>query len=549
MKNKKLGAKILAALLCASLAFPVSVYAAEENETGTTEAITAETKDEVLAENPLEEETEKQLKEQTETETTKPKTTNTQKAEETKEAPEEKAEAEEDIMPTIGKATVTLGKSFVYTPITAGSGKYKASKIKLEMVDSNTGLDISQQNEPVSITEKILSDGLDLFVMFTEAKNEEEYYKGNSGKAGDYAVRVIFLDENENEICSDEKSIKVHVDEDWSVAKQFPNDELKWDGVSDLVFTFFPGYGMGAADEWIWGVDTLEIGSHGSDNKHYTIYNGKDYVLDLNGHVTIKSSFLKRIANENKNFGDAEYYYLDTLCELKSGSQPVFFAFTFTYDKNASHAGTASTPVKEVTLPAENTTVSADKMASLVEQNKEADVVIHNPNGVDFTFAKGSMKLIAGKESYDFGTTLITDVNNSGITGISAEEFAFRINYNYSGELPGKAKISISLGKDSKWIGKTLYYSLTEAGKIKKQIYKNVVDKNGVYTIEQNHCSDYVATTKSAQQINTSAKTTVGQISTSPKTGDTSYLFLFMALALISGVTIFKVWGAKRRVK
>ncbi len=562
MKNKKIGAKLLAALLCASLVFPATVYAAETD---------GDSQVEIQAEiQPGDEKTEASEDKITETpedkavEVPEDKTAETPAADQPQK--EESALAEEDVMPTIGAATPTLGADFVYAPITVGSGKYKASKLKVEMMDQDTGLDLvvtaANSDHIVEINENILSEGLSLYIMFNQ-------YEITSGKAGDFKVRVTFLDENGNEICRDENSVKVHVDEDWSIARNFErgsNGRLKWDGVSDLVFKFDPGYGLGAADRWHagegWGSCAERMHIHPYQGAtDYTIYNETDYELDLNGTIIIKGSALRRIANEDKNFGNAEYYSFTAGCQVKSGSQPAYFGGSFTYDRNDG-----TTPVKEVELPTENTVIPADEMASLVEQNQVADVVIHNPDGVDFTFAKGSMMLINGKESYDFGTTLITDAKDSGITGVSASEIAFRLNFNYSGELPGKATISISLGKDCKWIGKTLYYSLIDSGKIKEQIYKNVVDENGVYTVEQNHCSDYVATTKDMQKTSPSSKTentsdkqtnpsskaentSDKQVISTPKTGDTSLMFLFMALVLVSGAAVFGVWGVKRRLK
>ena len=156
-----------------------------------------------------------------------------------------------------------------------------------------------------------------------------------------------------------------------------------------------------------------------------------------------------------------------------------------------------------------------------------------------FRFAKGTMKLVEGKDSYDFGTTLIFDRADSGLDGIADDEFVFRINFNYSGVLPGKASISISLGADSEWIGKTLYYSGIENGESTEPISQGVVDENGVYTVEQDHCSDYVATTKDMTVKDTAAKNTIEkqavERTASPKTGDPAEIFIMLVAMLVAG--------------
>lgn len=275
-------------------------------------------------------------------------------------------------------------------------------------------------------------------------------------------------------------------------------------------------------------------------NKYVMRY-GTDYEIDMeNGKYIIKGSFLKRIAEEDKSFGEQDWYSVTDFFQTRAGYGMEFFYFCLSYDRNATQPGENTRPI-EVTLPKDNTTVSAEQMTRLVEQNKEKDVVIHTPNGVDFTFAKGTMKQVDGKESYDFGSTIITDWKESKVSGVSEDEFAFRINYNYSGTLPGKAKISIPLGADSKWTGKTLYYARTESGKIVEQISKNVVDADGVYRIEQEHCSDYVAATKDMSVKQESVK--------SPKTGDVANTGLYLAIVFASGVLALGALERKKRLR
>lgn len=232
---------------------------------------------------------------------------------------------------------------------------------------------------------------------------------------------------------------------------------------------------------------------------------------------------------------------------------------TYAKDRNISFVvikGTPdepSNPKHEVTLPVGQTSLPKSEMQNLLAKNATDDIVLKTPSGVAFTFPKGSMKLIDGKENYDFGVELITDFNKVTNTPFNKDTFAFQINYNYDGELPGTAKISIPV--DSKWVGKTLYYYRIMGEGIFDFTDSAVVDANGMYTITQTHCSDYVATTQAPDNngnptkpsnnntINTNTKTTA---TTSPKTGDTSAIWLYLALMMGAGVSVIV---AKRKSK
>lgn len=559
MRSKKIWTKVLAAALCALLVFPASVFAEESGEGGQPDVQTEEqTGNEITQTLETEVETtesDTQEEKLTEKEESSASTTETAETTETETPAEElpgdgTESAEEDVLPTIGDTIVMMNiDEEYYAPITAGSGKYKASTVKMEMVEPHTGLAITGSER--TITDDLLSKGLPLYVMFEDGTGEPL-----SGKAGYYAIRTTFLNENGEVVYEDEDSIQVYMEEDWSLTRQTVYD-LEWDGSSDLVFEFDPGSGLGAITGWTSEIDTVNIYGH-SMGHLYTMQNGTDFEVDLNGTLTIKGSYLQKLAREDESFGDAEFYYIDMFARMESGTQLRFFMWSFSYDRNAVHTDGDTTSTHEVTLPEENTVIPADEMAVLVEQNKESDIVIHTPSGVDFKFAKGTMRLVDGKDSYDFGTTLITDLNDSGVAGVPEDDFAFRINFNYSGTLPGKAVISISLGRDSKWIGRTLYYSQIESGEISEPICQNVVDENGVFTVEQEHCSDYVATAKDMSVKDTTTKDTADKQDTvirqtknavSPKTGDTTAVFLLFAVVLVSGAVVLGTYSVKARRK
>ncbi len=559
MRSKKIWTKVLAAALCALLVFPASVFAEESGEGGQPDVQTEEqTGNEITQTLETEVETtesDTQEEKLTEKEESSASTTETAETTETETPAEElpgdgTESAEEDVLPTIGDTIVMMNiDEEYYAPITAGSGKYKASTVKMEMVEPHTGLAITGSER--TITDDLLSKGLPLYVMFEDGTGEPL-----SGKAGYYAIRTTFLNENGEVVYEDEDSIQVYMEEDWSLTRQTVYD-LEWDGSSDLVFEFDPGSGLGAITGWTSEIDTVNIYGH-SMGHLYTMQNGTDFEVDLNGTLTIKGSYLQKLAREDERFGDAEFYYIDMFARMESGTQLRFFMWSFSYDRNAVHTDGDTTSTHEVTLPEENTVIPADEMAVLVEQNKESDIVIHTPSGVDFKFAKGTMRLVDGKDSYDFGTTLITDLNDSGVAGVPEDDFAFRINFNYSGTLPGKAVISISLGRDSKWIGRTLYYFQIESGEISEPICQNVVDENGVFTVEQEHCSDYVATAKDMSVKDTTTKDTADKQDTvirqtknavSPKTGDATAVFLLFAVVLVSGAVVLGTYSVKARRK
>lgn len=183
---------------------------------------------------------------------------------------------------------------------------------------------------------------------------------------------------------------------------------------------------------------------------------------------------------------------------------------------------------------------SIEEMQNFVNINKDSDVVFRTPEGVEFRFEKGTMHMVEGMENYPFGVDLITDYSKSGINDskITEDTFAFRINYEYSGELPGTARISIPV--NSKWNGSTLYYYQIMPDGTLKDTGRNSRVTNGIFNVYQTHCSDYVLLANSPKELGlTSTK-----VPTSPKTGDTSTAMLFMILcmgACLAGAGAVKV--------
>ena len=138
--------------------------------------------------------------------------------------------------------------------------------------------------------------------------------------------------------------------------------------------------------------------------------------------------------------------------------------------------------------------VSSKDFASLLSENATKDVVIKSNNNVTFTFAKGTMQAVDGKESYDFSTTINSAYTSDMPSYITQNNFVSQINFNYSGKLPAEAKIRFYAG--TQYAGKTLYYSLMNEDKTFAEVQAVVVDSEGYMTVKQNHCSSYVVTTE-----------------------------------------------------
>ena len=153
-----------------------------------------------------------------------------------------------------------------------------------------------------------------------------------------------------------------------------------------------------------------------------------------------------------------------------------------------------------VEIPEGQSSLSKRDMDILVNINKDNDIIIKTSEGVYYSFGKGTMHLIDGKENYDLGLDLIKDFSQFAKTKgsenpFSEDEFGFYIQYNYSGELPGTAQITIPV--DTKWVGQTLYYyEVMDDGTYQYTGQNAVVSEDGTYTVTQDHCSDYIALTK-----------------------------------------------------
>lgn len=183
----------------------------------------------------------------------------------------------------------------------------------------------------------------------------------------------------------------------------------------------------------------------------------------------------------------------------------------------------------------EKSVIKKDYFEAIVQLNNEYDyeVVFHAGDDVYITFGKGTMNMVEGIEDYDFTVVINPDYDSSKVPmALVKENFVSKVVYNYSGKLPAMASIRIPVGKE--YAEKTLYYTLLNEDSTFGTSQKVVVDKDGYITVNQDHCSSYVITTKD-----------MSVQGTTPNTGDSALIALWMMLLVIGGGICFV--GARKK--
>lgn len=209
-------------------------------------------------------------------------------------------------------------------------------------------------------------------------------------------------------------------------------------------------------------------------------------------------------------------------------------------------------------LSSDNAVVSSETFNTLLEENKSKDIVIKSNNDVTFTFAKGTMKPVEGKDSYDFSTTINSAYHTDLPSYVTSSNFVSQINYNYSGKLPAEASIRFYAG--TQYSGKTLYYYLLNEDKTFAEVQSIVIDDLGYVTVRQDHCSNYLLTSEEPKnQDNTNNTETSGttEDKTSPVTGDNASNKetpatgdnSMMLLYLLAGVSAMGMIVVSKKVK
>ena len=190
-----------------------------------------------------------------------------------------------------------------------------------------------------------------------------------------------------------------------------------------------------------------------------------------------------------------------------------------------------------------NTTIKADEIKKIIEDNKANDVVIKSNNDVTFTFAKGTMSEVSQVEIYDFSTAITSDIKEAGNMpeDVTEDIFVSKIVYNYSGTLPARARKA--------YAGQRLYYSqLLDDGTIISMM-SAIVDNDGYMTVEQDHCSTYLIT---RQQLTGNSTENVTEAADNkvetPQTGDNSNIVIWLTLCIIlcCGITLY-IFAVKAR--
>lgn len=208
---------------------------------------------------------------------------------------------------------------------------------------------------------------------------------------------------------------------------------------------------------------------------------GKSIKIGENAEWIIKYS--GEIEKEYRgNSSEPEYTGQETHIENKSEEN--FIQENVAEKKNIVEIiseGNSSDEPYAIDLTKGNTEILAAKMEEIIKINQFKDVEISTTDDVKFTFKKDSMKIIDGKDKYDFGVELIVDYAQAGVN-ITNENFVFRIKYKNTGELPGTAQVSIPLG--SQWSGKEVCYSVIDERGI---LYTTmgIVSDIGIYTIPE----------------------------------------------------------------
>ena len=197
--------------------------------------------------------------------------------------------------------------------------------------------------------------------------------------------------------------------------------------------------------------------------------------------------------------GEAQGWYMNT--ESTTGIVAAEYPETDGIDPAFLHAFAMYYLDQDITtLDKEKPVVEKDAMTDIINTNKDKDTVISttttNADGeeveVKFTFEAGTMKPVEGKEDYSFKVELVEDHDKATAdkAEIEKDTFVIRINFEYDGQLPAKATITIPV--PVAYANKTLYYyQILEDGTL-KYVCDAPVDANGNAKVTQDHCSDYV---------------------------------------------------------
>lgn len=215
----------------------------------------------------------------------------------------------------------------------------------------------------------------------------------------------------------------------------------------------------------------------------------------------------------------------------------------------------------------QDTEISKEDFDKILNENANRNVIFKSNVDITIKFAKGTMKEITGKVSYDMSSEMTRDFDKLDDTVkkiIDKKNLVSYVSYHYSGELPGEAEIRIHVGVE--WSGRTLYYYYFDVKRqVLQLVQEAIVDPEGIMTVHQSHCSDYVILsekiTESVIPEETETPATDGQdedideneadiqeenvVNTSPGTGDKGVTFLLLMTCFSGIIVLFTVRKSK----
>ncbi len=222
--------------------------------------------------------------------------------------------------------------------------------------------------------------------------------------------------------------------------------------------------------------------------------NMDDFVIDENGVLTkYKGNAKKVVVPEGvTSIGDSAFWACDNLTIYGVENS---YVHTYALENNIPFKLISDLDLSEYVVDiVSNSVISASDVETILNENKAKGVVIKTNNDVTFTFAKGTMQVIEGKNSYDFGTVINKIYNSDLPLYATKDNFVLQITYNYSGRLPAEASVRFLAGNE--YTGKILYYSWLKEDNTFAEVQKVVVDDEGYVTVKQNHCSSYLLTSE-----------------------------------------------------
>lgn len=207
-------------------------------------------------------------------------------------------------------------------------------------------------------------------------------------------------------------------------------------------------------------------------------------------------------------------------------------------------------------VSSDNLIVKKEQLDEMLKENEKRDVIIKVSDDIEFTFKKGTMSSVDDRTEYDFTVETETNYQNKTEYGtqVTKDNFIMQVNYNYSGKLPGMASIRINVGADK--VGKTLYYSKICDDGTFAYICSAVVDENGIITVNQDSCSDYILTTERIDdEANTDDVTDSDNVNTQidnekePTSNVGGIIVAVIIIIAIIGVIVFVVLKRKNIIK